>query len=267
MYYLPLYFKFIKIRLQSMIEYRSAFLSGVLAQFISYGSSFLLIWIMISHFKTLNGWKSYEVLFLYSLNLCSYALAAFFLFNPCNQLSNMIQTGEFDDVLTKPLNPFLYLISREFNIGYFSHLSLSIFIIVICFAKLGIIVTPIKIVFLIVTITGSTLIQSSAFLFTSVPSFWLIQNNSLPKVFFHQLTDFIRYPISLYNRVIQVFLTLVIPYAFINFYPAQYFLHKEDFLIFHPVFQYLTPLVGLVLFTLAYRFWTYGIKNYKSTGS
>ena len=31
----------------------------------------------------------------------------------------------------------------------------------------------------------------------------------------------------------QIILTLIIPYAFINFYPAQYFLGKQDFIMFN----------------------------------
>ncbi|KAB2846375.1 MAG: ABC transporter permease, partial [Ignavibacterium sp.] len=114
---------------------------------------------------------------------------------------------------------------------------------------------------------SGALIQGAAFIFTSVPSFWLVQSNSLMDIFIWDLKSFIRYPISAYHRIIQVILTLIIPYAFINFYPAQYFLNKNDFLMFHPVFQYLSPLVGVLLFIFAYRFWNTGINHYKSTGS
>lgn len=261
-----MYWEFIKIRLKRMVEYRGAFLTGAFAQTISYGTTFILMWILISKFKTLNGWKSYEVLFLYAFDLCSYALAAFFIFNLSNILPNMIQTGEFDDVLTKPLNPFVHIVCREFNIGYFTHISLSVFVFILCFKKLYISVSILKIAFLVICLLGAALIQAAGMLATTVPSFWLVQNNSLRYIFFN-VKNFIQYPVSLYNRAIQIFLTIIVPYAFINFYPAQYFLRKDDFMIFHPVFQYLTPAVGIVLLILAYRFWLLGVNSYKSTGS
>lgn len=267
MYYLPLYLQFIKIRLQSMIEYRATFLTGAVAQFVSYGSTFLLVWVMVNQFGTLSGWNPYEVMFLYSLNLGSYAITGYFLFNLCFRLPTLIQTGEFDEVLTKPLNPLLYIVCRDFNYGYFSHLILSIVIMTICFIKLGIVVTFLKLILLVVVILAAALIQGAALLFTSVPSFWLVRGNSLMKTFFFDVKDFIQYPISLYNKTIQIMLTFVFPYAFISFYPAQYFLEKNDFLMFHPIFQYLTPIVGVVMFVLAYGFWNLGINNYKSTGS
>lgn len=267
MSYIPLYLEFIKIRLKRMIEYRAAFLTGAAAQIISYGSMFILIWIMIRKFKTLNGWGPYEILFLYALDLCSYALAGFFIFNLSNTLPVMIQTGELDDILTRPLNPFIHIICREFNIGYFAHVSLSVFIFILCFIKLNIKMTAARIIFFIVTIIGAGLIQAAGLLFTSIPSFWLIQSNSLKYTLFYNVKSFIQYPVSLYNKGIQIFLTIVIPYAFINFYPAQFFLSKNDFLMFHPVFQYITPVIGLLLFVLAYRFWVIGVNSYTSTGS
>jgi ABC-2 type transport system permease protein len=65
---------------------------------------------------------------------------------------------------------------------------------------------------------------------------------------------------------VQVILTFILPYGFINFYPAQLFLGKDDYL-FHPSLPYATLPVGLGLFSLAYRFWRYGINRYQGTGS
>jgi ABC-2 type transport system permease protein len=262
-----IYLAFIKIRLQQIFEYRGAFFSGVFAQLLFYGTSFFLTWIMVNHFKTLNGWTPYEVLFLFSLNLLSYSISAFFIFSSFINLSQLIQSGDFDTVYIKPMNPFLFLIFSNFNVGYFSHFTLSSIVMVLCIIKTGISMTVINVIMLILVLLGASLIQAAAMMFTSIPSFWLIRTNTLPVVFFSELKKFIQYPLSLYGTAVQVFFTLIIPYAFINFYPAQFFLGKKDFLIFHPVFQYLTPAVGILLFFLAYRFWLFGLKNYASTGS
>lgn len=266
MHYLSLYLEFIKINLYSMIQYRVAYLTSMLAQAVDYGISFLLIWVMIYRFDTLNGWSPYEVMFLYALNVCSYAIAGFFFHITMSYLPDMIQRGEFDEVLTKPMNPLLYLASRNFSPGYVSHIALSIAIMVVSLSNMRVQITLLKIVFLCACIAGAALIQGAAFILTSVPSFWITQN-SLKRVLFHQLRSFIDYPISLYNKFIQIILTLVIPYAFISFYPAQYFLGKQDFLMFNQSIQYLTPIIGLVLFILAYKFWNFGLRHYKSTGT
>jgi ABC-2 type transport system permease protein len=59
----------------------------------------------------------------------------------------------------------------------------------------------------------------------------------------------------------------VLPFAFVNFYPAHYFLDKAGGDLFFPVIQYGTPVVGIVFFLLAYQFWKVGVNKYESTGS
>jgi ABC-2 type transport system permease protein len=135
------------------------------------------------------------------------------------------------------------------------------------FYKLGVPLTFSNVVFLLLTLAGGALIQGAAFIITNTPAFWIVKNNRLQSLFMGIPSSFIRYPISAYNKVIQIILTVVLPYAFINFYPAQHFLRKEEFLMFSPVLQYATPIVGIVLFTAAYQFWKLGIRHYNSTGS
>lgn len=267
MYYLPLYLELIKLRAQSIVHHRAASLLFAFAQVASYGAEFLLIWVLVSQFHAIGEWGPYEVMFLYALNLFSYGLAGAFLYYPCAALSMLIQSGEFDATLTKPLNSLPHMVFKYFSIGYYSYFSVAGTVLFICIIKLEIVITPLTILFLIMTLAGGALIQGAALIFTSVPSFWLIRNTGLQGILMYDLKGFIRYPISIYSKALQVFLTLIVPYAFINFYPAQYFLKKNDFLMFHPVFQFLTPLVGIVLFLAAHKFWNIGVNHYQSTGS
>lgn len=250
-----------------MFTDRISFLWGTLIAEISYTADYVMIWVLIDRFKNIGGWGPYEVMLLYALNIITYSFAGFLLYHPSSRLPRLIANGDFDEVLTKPLNPSLYLISKEFNPGYVFHIALAVIVMTICFNNLGIVLTPLNFLFLIVIIMSGALIQGAAFIFTSVPSFWLIRNNSIRSILMYDMKEFIRYPISIYGKFLQILLTVFLPYAFINFYPAQYFLGKNDFLMFHPVFQYLSPVVGIILFLVAYKFWTIALKHYQSTGS
>ena len=266
MKYFKLYVEFIKIRMMSIAEYRKAFFIGAIAQFIGYGAQFIVLWLMLDHFQTINGWTKYEVILLYSFNLASYALAAFFLFNPTRQLSLMIKNGTFDEVLTKPLNSLLYLICRDFNTAYFSHLTLAVSFMIISFIQLGITLGSAQFFFLVITLIGGALIQGGLMLLMALPTFWIVENRGLIEIL-SQKARFVQYPISIYNIALQVILTLILPYAFVNFFPIQYLLQKDDFTVFHPSFQFLTPFVGMACMTIAYLGWTFAIKHYQSTGN
>ena len=59
----------------------------------------------------------------------------------------------------------------------------------------------------------------------------------------------------------------VVPFAFVNYFPAQYLLRKADMVQYTEIFMYLTPVVGVVMYLLAYGFWRFSVKYYKSSGN
>ena len=61
----------------------------------------------------------------------------------------------------------------------------------------------------------------------------------------------------------KLFLTFVLPFAWVAFYPASHFVGGEEFRLV----SLLTPLVGAATFGLGYLVWSRGIRRYASTGS
>jgi ABC-2 type transport system permease protein len=80
--------------------------------------------------------------------------------------------------------------------------------------------------------------------------------------------DFTRYPISIYTRGVRIVLAFVLPFAFMNYFPATYFLAKsETGLHLNPAVGLLTPAIGLAWFGVSYLFWKAGLQHYQGTGS
>lgn len=267
MSHLRLYLKFYQINLKSIAQHRGSFIMFTLSKAIYYVAEFIMLWIMIKTFVSMGSWSAYEIMLLYALSNSSYAIAGSFLYSVCSSISKNVRDGSFDEVLTKPLNPFIYWISTKLSTGYFGTFGVSLFIIILCLYKLEIAMNLYKIIFLFFTILSGGVIMGAIMLLTAAPAFWIVKSEAVMSLFFGSISNFINYPITIFNRVIQVVLTLVLPYAFINFFPAQFLLGKNDFSIFAPVFQFLSPVVAVILFTLAYRFWNYSINHYESTGS
>ena len=78
-----------------------------------------------------------------------------------------------------------------------------------------------------------------------------------------QLNEYAQYPINIYNKYITFVITWIIPYGFTAFYPASYIIEDKGFIHI----GVLTPLIAILSFIVAYRFWKYGIRNYTSTGN
>ena len=59
----------------------------------------------------------------------------------------------------------------------------------------------------------------------------------------------------------------IVPFAFVNFFPVQFVLHKPDMSGFSNLYMYIAPFVGIVLYLLAYAFWHFSLKHYHSSGN
>lgn len=110
------------------------------------------------------------------------------------------------------------------------------------------------------------MIQAAGFVFTAVPAFWIGESEGLYRLLYKNLTEFIQYPLSVYHRGIRELLTFVLPYAFINYYPVQYFIDRQEG-ICPGILRYLTPLVGCGVFLLSRLFWRLGLRAYSGAGS
>lgn len=265
--FLQLAVKYLIAHFKSKIEYRFTFVMDMFTSIIIYSTAYLGIWIILNRFQAIQGWTFYEVMLLFNLNLLAFGLSSFFLFAPMRILEMMIQQGSFDLILVKPLNPFLHILVRQYSHGYFGHIILATVMLSISFSNLNIHWTLIKVVFLGLDLIGAALIISAVYVATGALSFWIVKVGFIMDTFIYSIREAVNYPVSIYGKAITVLLTFGIPYAFISFYPAQHLLDGKGETLFHPILQYGTPVVGIAMFLLAYKFWTIGVNRYESTGS
>jgi len=259
-----IFWHFVRLRLRERLEYRGAFLIGLVSQGLGYAADFTVMWILVHRFGSLGGWNWEEIAFLYSLNLMSYAIGAAFTYSPMTELETMVQRGTFDGVLIRPLNPYASLTAQMFNVGYLGHILIALGILVWSVNQLAIDWTMGRVVFLLAAIAGASLIQAAILTLLGAWSISLVRAQYLFG-FAGSLRSFVTYPITIYATAIQVTLTVIVPFAFVNFYPAAVLLGKKG-QVFPGWVGWLTPLVGVGAFLLAYRVWMRGIDRYQGAG-
>jgi ABC-2 type transport system permease protein len=173
----------------------------------------------------------------------------------------LIQYGDFDRFLVRPINPLFQLLAGGFNEEAVGNFLLGGVLIAATGRALGIFASPFHLIYLAVAVASGAVIFFAINLITGVSAFWII--NSIPvmgAVFENYL--FAHYPITIYPRAIRIALTWLIPYAFASFYPASYLLGRDV----GPL-VWISPLVAVVLLVIGYRLWLAGLRRYDSTGS
>ncbi|WP_099204722.1 ABC transporter permease [Scatolibacter rhodanostii] len=264
--HIKLYLLFAKQTIRGELVHRASFITGVIGQWISYGTTFITLYFLISNFGDLGGWKAEEVMFLYAFNLLSYAIAACVFFTPCINLPTKIRTGEFDGALIKPVNPFMHEIYNGFNFGYIGHTILSIIVIAITLPQTDYAFNIQNAFMFLIMLISSALIQASLLIAVSSISFITINENPVGDLIF-RFKQFVDYPITIYSASIQIILTFVLPLAFLNFYPVTAILRTPSSPYLPDFVPYLTPLMAGLMFFLSIKAWNKGLSKYQSSGS
>ena len=159
------------------------------------------------------------------------------------------------------------MFSAGYNVGYISHFTLSLFIVIVALSSVSYTPAVQSVLFLISAVLGAALIQAAALIASSVLSFFSVGRNPIIDFLLVDMKEFTNYPITIFPRGIQFVLTFILPFAFMNFYPAAALLRKSIPEGYPAILPYLSPLVGALVFALSILLWNWGLKNYKSTGS
>jgi ABC-2 type transport system permease protein len=174
--------------------------------------------------------------------------------------------GSFDEVLTKPCNPIVYICLQNLNPDYIAHFILGGIMLGIGFSNLGIHLSFLQILQLFGVFIVGGLVYGGLFLICIGAFFLFTKAHAFRQVMF-QFRELSYYPISIFPRVIQAIMTVILPYAMIGFFPVQSLLGKSDYLMFDHRIVLLAPIIAIAFFVIGVVFASECIKRYKSTGS
>lgn len=257
-----LYKVFISQHLKRLMEYKIDFLTGALSFFILQAVNILFLSIIFSQIPNLKGWSFEEIIFIYGFSLIPKGLDHLLTDNLWKVAYFIVQRGEFDKYLTRPINTLFHVIVEEFQIDALGELIMGIALIASVVGRLGVTISPLDVVLMLIVIPFAALIYTSIKTITAAIAFWTKRSGHITQVFY-MMSDFAKYPTKIYNNVIRNLITYVVPFAFTAFYPASYFLTKQD-----PFFNIGLPIIiSSVMFCISILIWNRGIKAYESAGS
>ncbi len=260
-YYLRIYFLIEAQYIKSKMQYRDDFLISSVGMFFSSLTTVGIFWVLFDTIPNLAGWNFDQLIFIYAFYLLATAPMQI-LFDHFWQLRFHVIQGSFLKYYFRPLNMMFYYTSEMFDIKGLTQLVLGVALLIYASYTLGISWGVVQILLLLVTLFSSALVTIAIMIIASCATFWIY--NSFPVMdLAWRLREFSPYPMTIFDGVFRVLFTYIIPIGFIAFYPSQIFLEPEKI---SPV-VYLSPLVGIGFFALAYWVWTKGVNSYTGTGS
>ena len=254
----------IRMHVRSQMEYRAAFVMDRVAQILSYGAAFSTIWVLLSRFNTLGGWRWGDMALLLSFQLLAYSIGASLSFVQFRDLEEQVRLGTFDALLVRPINPWLYLTFSGLNIGYLGHVVLAVALMAWALIVADVDWTVWHVVYFIAALISASLVVAAVMTMIGASALVLVQSSYLYSIFFG-FWELTRYPMNIYPAALQWMLVTVVPLGFMNYVPVAVFLGK-DVALLGPWGMALSLLAGPVAVGTGIWHWRWCLARYQGGG-
>ena len=252
-----------RVMLRSRMTSRLDFLSQVVTVFVKESAQIALIWVVLQRFEALAGWGVWEVGVLYSLLSITRRFMEAFI-GGSGLLARFVLTGYFDVLASAPRSPLVVLNSWSAPWRFFYNLSI-VAVFLFCAERAGMPFTAGTIALVLAFVFSGAVLHYALSLLVGSLSFWLTDTSEIQRLL-DEIIGFSRYPLHIYGPVVGTILTVVIPVAFVSYYPSAVLLGKVEDVLFTPMLGYAAPAVAAAVLWIALLVWRAGIRRYSSTG-
>jgi ABC-2 type transport system permease protein len=262
---LQLYGAYIRLYFKAQREYRTNFLAGVAANFYTYFFTYSPFWVLTQKFSSLGGWKFNEIAILYSLNLLTYAVAGTIFWYSVYFLEEKVISGDLDRYLVRPRGVLVQLVCQQFGYTFLGQIFVVLIFMLSSLTQVAARLNWAKGIYLLAAIVAGVLIQSGGVILTGALSFWITRSRDVGQILYYNLREFVNYPLNMFPAFVKTILTFVLPWAFINYYPAVILLDKANGQL-DVVLGVLAPLLSVGFFVLSLWVFERGLRRYTGAG-
>ncbi len=257
-----LYRRSLGAHLRAVLEYEADFWILVGAAALTQIVGLVFLWTVFRRIPEINGWGFWEIVLIYALVYVAEGVGSLF-FNGIWFLPWLLNQGEFDRVLVRPFSPVLQVMSSQVGLNGLGHLTVGGALIVVALAHVDVDWSPLRVLLAVVLFVSAVCVKLGLNLATNATAFWFNAPYSTFAFSMHSLGELARFPIDIYSFAVQSLITVVLPFAFMSFFPASAVLGHDDL----AWIGLLTPLVAV--YTLAVGAWVFrrGLLQYESAGN
>lgn len=214
------------VQIRTIVEYRADFWIGIVGSALMNGAGLVFISALFTQIPHVAGWTAWEIGILYGLAITSRGLSEVLCDGPWS-LRSLVNSGEFDRLLVRPISPALQTATKVVSIHGIGQFIVGVSVILIGADRAGLDWSPAKLMFLVLTVLSSLVMLSAINFLVNMIGFWEPSAQSSLPTMYARMIDFAKFPLDIYNLVIQILVTVVAPFAFISYFPGLVLLEKD----------------------------------------
>lgn len=263
-----MYLRLLVVQMRSQMQYRTSFWMDLISTGLTNVTAILSISLVMQRFGNIAGWTLGEIAFLIGMIEMSFGMMdmIFSGFDP-DYFAGVVRMGSFDQVMLRPVGLTWQVLGSRFLLRRLGRVieGLAIFLFALSISPIH--WTLVKILYLPVVLASQVLMMGALFIIGSTITFWTLQSIEAVNIITYGGVELMSYPMTIYPTLIQRFFTFVLPFIFLNYSPALYFLDKPDPLHLPAFAPFLAPVAALSVLFIALRLWRQGINHYQGAGS
>ena len=260
-YYFKIYYFLSRFSILSVLIYRINALVIGLAPIVWLATMLIFLATIFSRVKQLGGWSFWEIVFLTGIHEIIFLLVWTIFAPNLRRFIKEVRTGEFDQVLLKPISPRFMASFRFLDFSSFGSFLNAIFVFFYSFNQVKHLIDFTRLAgFLLFLFIGFWTAYFVYFIFSSLALFFINSQTLFEWTF--DLTDFDRYPAEIYHSWVRVLLTFFLPILFFAYFPTAFLLGKVGW-----SYLFLGVAILFVLYFLSHYIWHAGLRHYQSASS
>ncbi len=263
--FLLTYFVYIKTFFRSRAEYKTSFVLGMASNFYCYFITYMSYWVLVNGVEDLGGWDFSDLSILYGLSLLTYAISGTLVWYSVYSLEDLIISGQLDIMLLRPQGLIRQMIFQRFGDTFLGQIVVTVIFLCAAFAEKAEMLNLQMGIYLALAILGGIFMQTGSMILFGAFSFWTMKSSALIDMLFYDLRGLTNYPLMLYPKALRIFLTFVLPWAFINYYPMMFITGKRVS-GYETALGLAAPFVGVLWFLLAMGVFRMGLRRYTGAG-
>ncbi|MDE6601978.1 MAG: ABC-2 family transporter protein [Lachnospiraceae bacterium] len=259
--YVKIYMGFIRNTLIRDMEFRLNFFVWGIAMTVEMGIHLLFFHNIYGNIDDIAGYDKYEWFFYLGLVQLMLAVFMVFVFPNLVSLPWLINGGELDYLLLKPVNSQFYISLRNANFGYMVNVPAGIILMIYGSIHMKIDISVWSAASVLLYSSVGILILYAILFNLSILSVWLKKADFASTLFFN-LWSFMRYPSDVYGKVMRIVFTYLLPVLLICTVPMEIILKKvEGITLLIMLFSCFIWFMGSILL------WKIAVKHYSSASS
>lgn len=247
-------------------QYRTSFILRVLGHGAATMLDFVELAVLFLYLRHMGGWTIEEVAFLYGIACTAFSITDIVI-GHLDTLPQMIRSGNFDTLLTRPLGAMFQILSREVSFRRIGKLLQAGAVFAWAVARLNIDWTAAKIGLTALTFATATAIFVGIWIAGITICFWFIDGAEIVNTVTYGGQYVTEHPMTVFSRWIRRFAIFIAPVAFVAYFPALEILGKTDALAYPRWTAYLGVPVAAITLIVARAAWGNAVRHYRSTGS